>query len=233
MTPIDIAAAVIFILCWVSYEPVLHSLSGKHGGINHDMAVVRETWIRRMLKRDMRLLDANLLNHLLTSASFFASTNLIVIAAAAGALFGGESVFHSLHSLVLAAPAPNWLMEIKIALVVVTLSRGLLDFIWAIRQMNYCSALFGAAPEADDVTRHDAFARAAINVLDPAFSSFNKGVRAYYFAMAAAAWLVNGWAMLFGVLAATFWLLRRQVASQAAGGIRDARLMFEAETKGD
>jgi len=233
MTPVDIAAAAIFILCWVGYEPILKSLSGRRGGINHDMAVVRETWIRRMLKRDMRLLDANLLNHLLTSASFFASTNLIVIAAAAGALFGGEAVFHSVRSLVLAAPSPNWLIEIKIGLVVVTLSRGLLDFIWAIRQMNYCSALFGAAPEADDVARHSAFARAAVNVLHPAFSAFNKGVRAYYFAMAAALWIVNGWAMLFGVLAATFWLIRRQVASQAAHGVREARLLFDAEMKED
>ncbi|HVZ99825.1 MAG TPA: DUF599 family protein [Caulobacterales bacterium] len=229
MTPIDIAAAAIFVLCWLGYEPILKSISGARGGINHDMAVVRETWIRRMLKREMRLLDANLLNHLLTSASFFASTNLIVIAAAASALFGGEAMFHNLRSLALAAPAPAWLIEIKIGLVVVTLSRGLLDFIWAIRQMNYCSALFGAAPEATEVTEHAAFARAMVNVLHPAFSSFNKGVRAYYFAMAAAAWLLSGWAMMIGVAAAMFWLLRRQVASQAAGGIRQARLLFEAE----
>ncbi|HVY84002.1 MAG TPA: DUF599 family protein [Caulobacterales bacterium] len=231
MTPVDMAAAAIFLICWLGYEPILRTLSGSRGGINHDMAVIRETWIRRMLKRQMRLLDANLLNHLLTSASFFASTNLIVIAAAAGALFGGEAVLRNLHSLSLAAPAPNWLVEVKIGLVVVTLSRGLLDFIWAIRQMNYCSALFGAAPEHDEVTHHAAFARAMVNVLHPAFSAFNKGVRAYYFALAAAAWLVSGWAMIVGVIAAMLWLMRRQVSSQAAGGIREARLLFEAETE--
>ncbi|MES1199085.1 MAG: DUF599 family protein [Pseudomonadota bacterium] len=231
MSLVDIAASALFVLCWLGYEPILKTVSGAGGGINHDMAVVRETWIRRMLKRDMRLLDANLLNHLLTSASFFASTNLIVIAAAASALFGGESMLRNLSSLAFAAPGPSWLIEAKIGLVVVTLSRGLLDFIWAIRQMNYCSALFGAAPEADQVEHHAAFARAMTNVLHPAFSSFNKGVRAYYFAMAAAAWLVSGWAMIAGVVAAMFWLIRRQVASQAAGGIREARLLFDAETK--
>lgn len=232
MTPVDIGAAILFALCWFAYEPILKRMSGSRGGINLDMAIVRETWIRRMLRRENRIVDANLLSHLLSSASFFASTNLLVIAAAAGALFGGEAVLGSLQGLAIAAAAPLWLMEVKIALVVVTLARGLLDFIWAIRQLNYCSALLGAAPELEDVARHDAFTKAMANVLHPAFSAFNKGVRAYYFALAAAAWIVNPWLMAAGVAAAFVLLLRRQVGSQAAGGVRAARVMFEAEREG-
>ena len=39
------------------------------------------------------------------------------------------------------------LLEAKLALVLVCLARGLLDFIWSIRQLNYALALIGAAPE--------------------------------------------------------------------------------------
>ena len=231
MSPPDIAAAAIFVLCWLFYEPALKRISGGRGALNHDMVAIREAWLKRMLARDMRLMDANLLGQLLNSASFFASTNLLIIAAVAGVLFGGESMIANLRGLALTAPAPTWVIELKIALIVVTMARGLLDFIWSIRQFNYCAALLGAAPDNADSAHRTAYARAIGDVFDPALSSFNKGVRAYYFALAATAWIASPWAMMAGVLAAVTLLLRRQVASQAARGVRAARLLFEEEEK--
>ncbi len=229
MTPIDIAAALIFVVAWAAYEPILVRLSTQRGGINLDMISVREAWIGRMLAREVRIYDANLLGHLLSSASFFASTNLLVIAAAAGLLFGGEAMLANLRGLSMLAQAPNWLIEAKIALVVVTLARGLLDFIWTIRQMNYCLALFGAAPEVTDTASHAAFRAAAADVLNPTFAAFNKGVRAYYFALAAAAWIISPWAMAVGAVATFALLLYRQTGSQAARGIRAARRVLNPQ----
>jgi uncharacterized membrane protein len=122
----------------------------------------------------------------------------------------------------------GWLIQTKIALVVITLTRGLLDFIWAIRQLNFCSALFGAAPEPSEIEHHEPYIRATAQVLSPAFSSFNKGVRAYYFALAAAIWLASPWAMAAAVTLTLILLLRRQVSSEAAIGLREARLVLEA-----
>jgi uncharacterized membrane protein len=233
MTLIDISAASLFFACWVLYEPVLKRLSARHGGINSDMGEVRAAWIRRLLKREVRIMDTNLLGHLLSSASFFASTNLLIIAAAAGLFFGGEAMLQNLDGVILVSAAPTWLIEVKIALVLVALSRGLLEFIWAIRQLNYCLALLGSAPEWTEPERHDDFAGAFADVLNPAFASFNKGVRAYYFALAAAAWIASPWAMAFGAAAASALLLRRQLASPAAHGVRAAKAIFEAERKAD
>ena len=225
----DIVAAVIFALCWLAYEPALKAISTRRGAINHDMVQIRAAWIRRMLTRDVRIMDANLLGQLLNSASFFASTNLIIIAAVAGVLFGGRAVIGNLGGLAIVAAAPLWVMELKIAVVLVTLSRGLLDFIWAIRQFNYCTALIGAAPDRDEIDLREAFVQATGDVLDPALSAFNKGVRAYYFALAATAWIASPYAMIVAVLSAVVLLLRRQVASKAARGIRAARILFETE----
>lgn len=224
MSPIDIAALALFILCWIGYEPLRRGLARARGGsINLDMYPVREAWMRQFLARDNRIMDVNLLGHLLNSASFFASTNLLVIAAAAGVLFGGEAMRSNLQDLEFASPASDWLIELKVGVVIVTLSRGLLDFVWAIRQLNYAMALLGAAPDAVDKDKHDAFVAAASDVLHPSFSAFNTGVRAYYFALAAAAWLISPWAMVLGVVATVAILLRRQMHSQAARGIRAAR----------
>ncbi len=226
MNAVDIAAGASFIAAWLIYEPLLQRLTGGRGAINIDMRAVREGWLRRMIARENRMFDASLLGQQLNSASFFASTNLLVIAAVAGLLFGGEAVLTNVGGLAIAT-APVWLMELKIALVAFVLAMGLLDFIWAIRQLNYCLALFGAAPQWDDVERHERYILATLAVLDPAYGSFNRGVRAYYFALAAAAWIISPWAMLAGVIAAFALLLRRQTSSEAALGLREARRVLE------
>jgi len=223
---IDIVAAAAFVICWIAYEPLLRRVSGGRGAINIDMKAVREGWLRRMIARENRMFDAALLGQQLNSASFFASTNLLVIAAVAGLLFGGEAVLANVGGLAI-ADAPVWLMQVKIALVAAVLSMGLLDFIWAIRQLNYCLALFGAAPEASDAERHERYIEATLSVLDPSYAAFNRGVRAYYFALAAAAWIVSPWAMLAGVVAAFALLMRRQTSSPAAFGLRQARALLE------
>lgn len=224
----DSAAGAIFIACWLVYEPLLARLMGGKGAINADMIAVREAWLRRLVARDNRIADLNLLGHQLSSASFFASTNLLLIAAAAGLLFGGMGALAGVRGLSIVAAAPDWLMEVKLALIAVTLTNGLLDFIWAIRQLNYTLALFGAAPEHDDIDRHEAFVRATAMVLRPAYTAFNSGVRTYYFALAAAAWIISPWAMLAAVLAAFALLLHRQTRGDAAIGLREARRLFEA-----
>ncbi|MES2721531.1 MAG: DUF599 family protein, partial [Pseudomonadota bacterium] len=81
--------------------------------------------------------DSQLLGHALNSASFFASSNLLLIAAAAGAMFGGEKTFESLSALKVVETSSRLLFELQLALVLAALARGLLDFIWSIRQINY------------------------------------------------------------------------------------------------
>ena len=144
----DAAALALFVVLWLGYEPLVRRLSRGRGSLHRDMDVVRSGWMHTMVRRpETRLIDANLMGHTINSASFFASANLILIAAAAGALFGGNDGIRGLASLTLTTPAPQWLFELKLGLVVLTLARGLLDFIWAIRQMNYWLAAVGSVPD--------------------------------------------------------------------------------------
>mgnify|MGYP002652871611 CR=1 FL=1 len=124
-----------------------------------------------------------------------------------------------------AGPAPGAPRIAKLALVIVCLTRGFLDFIWALRQMNYTLALIGAAPE--DERENTAFGEAAANLINPALSSFSQGVRGYYFALAAAAWLFGPLWLAAGVFSAFALLLWRQEASPAARAIRAARRLLE------
>jgi len=228
VAPLDLAAFVLFAVAWLFYEPLLTALGKRRGGvINTDMTTIRGAWMRNMTVRENRFMDGQLLGHALNSASFFASSNLILIAATASALFGGENTFRSVSALELIKTSSRALFELQLALVVIALVRSLLDFIWSIRQMNYCIAAVGATPLQAPEDRLNAIADAVARVLNPALSSFNRGVRGYYFALAAAAWLFGPVAFMAATLGAVGLLVWRQRSSAAATAIRDLRRLLE------
>lgn len=227
MSVIDWAALALFIICWLGYDPLLKLIARNRGALNDDMISVRRAWMTAMTHRDIRLLDSQLLGHSINSASFFASSNLLLIAAVSGILFGGEAALNS-FAAVGAEAVPIPLLEAKLALVLAALARGLLDFIWSLRQMNYALALIGAAPEIHGSADKVAFGEATARVLNPALAAFSQGVRGYYFALAAAAWLFGPVWLAVGVASAFSLLVWRQSGSPAARAIRDARRLLDA-----
>lgn len=232
MTPWDWGALALFFTAWLGYGLLLPVLAGKGHFLNDDMLAVRQSWMNQMAVRELRLVDSQLMGHSINSASFFASANLLLIAAVAGVLFGGEAALRGVASvgadIAGSDPAGSLaLLEAKLGLVTLCLARGLLDFIWSIRQMNYTLALIGATPEDETSLNRAAYAAAAGAVLNPAMVAFNSGVRAYYFALAATAWLFGAPWLALGAVAAFSLLLWRQKASPAARAISRAREMLD------
>lgn len=224
----DLAALVLFLIVWILYGPALKWASQNGGLINTDMIRIRAAWMQGMLSREQRMVDSQLVGHALNSASFFASSNLLLIAASGGILFGGDTARRQLEHAPLVAAASALLFQTKLALIGVTLARGLLAFIWSIRQLNYCAAAIGAAPRAG--SRPDiasAYAEATGELLTRALSAFNDGVRNYYFALAAAAWLLGPLPFALATLGATTLLVWRQSVSPAARAIHQLRVLLE------
>ena len=226
---LDIVVLSFFSFCWLFYEPLLKRLGQGRNVINTDMTVIRRRWMAEMAVREIALLDGQLLGHALNSASFFASSNLILIAAAAGVLFGGDTALKSIEGLAVLAPASTLVFQIKLGVVLVALARGLLDFIWSIRQMNYCLAAIGATPMWSPRPVLEEYAEAAGAILNPALSAFNAGVRGYYFALAAAAWLLGPIAFAVATGGAMVLLLWRQRRSPASAAVRRIRAILEAQ----
>ena len=232
LSPLNVAALGVFGVCWLFYQPLLNLL-GRRGGaaINTDLMVVRSAWMHNMAKRDGRFMDGQLLAQTLSSSSFFASSNLILIAATAGVLFGGQTSFHNISSLEVIKTSSRLLFQAQLGLVVLTLARGLLDFIWGIRQLNYVLAAIGAIPERGDDADHRAYGDAAARILNPALHSVNSGVRGYYFALAAAAWLFGPIAFIAATVSTTSLLIWRQRRSSSAYAIADLRRLLETSAK--
>ena len=136
--------------------------------------------------------------------------------------------FRNVSSLVVIKTSSRLLFDAQLGLVLLTLARGLLDFIWGIRQLNYVLAVIGATPEGADDATHHAFGDVAGRVLNPALHAVNSGVRGYYFALAAASWLFGPLTFMAATAVAVSLLVWRQRRSPSARAIADLRKLLEA-----
>lgn len=79
---VDIIAVGFFALEWLVYSVTLeHSAYGRDG-LSARMNVFRETWVRRMLDREARMVDMQIMASLQNGTAFFASTSLFAIGGA-------------------------------------------------------------------------------------------------------------------------------------------------------
>ena len=226
-SPLDLLAFAIFVVCWLGYESIVRVLSKKAGLIVKDLSVVRQTWMKEMVIRSFKLFDSNLMGHAVNSATNFSSANLLLIAAIAGVMFSGQFPVQSARALGIDVSSPH-ILQLRLALVLICLTRGLLNFIWSIRQMNYCAAAIGSLPDNMDAPAARDFGEAMGDIIEPAMSNFSQGVRSYYFSLAAGAWLFGPLALIvasFGAVALLGW---RQSRSRAAKGLRRLRELLEA-----
>ena len=78
-------------------------------------------------------------------------------------------------------------------------------FSWAIRQLNFCSVLVGAAPKMpkENTGQYAPQINRIARITSYASVNFNNGLRAYYFALAALTWFLHPWLMI----AATGWVV--------------------------
>ncbi len=230
LTIVDWTALAMFVIAWLAYEPLLEAASVPGRLIDTDMTVIRRAWIRNSVVRGSQFMDGQLLAQVLNTSTFFASSNLILIAGAASTLFHGEESYESATALVAIKMSSRSLFEGQVGLIVLTLARGLLAFIWSIRQLHYCLAALGAALPPGHRASAEPYADAIARLLNPALSSFNAGVRGYYFAAAAAMWLFGPLAFMGATTVAVALLFWRQKLSPAAAAIASIRAILEETT---
>lgn len=226
---LNVAAIVFFLLVWVAVEPLMAmGWPRRNDSLSVDMVRIRAAWMREVLTRDNNFIgDAAILGHTINSASFFGSANLIVIVGLSGALFMEPNYGSGGLIAMFAAQDPAWFFQCKVLLIMATLLRGLSDFIWAVRQINYCLAAIGASPSRDEDRDIAGWTNALTLVLNPALRSFSVGVRSYYFTVAAAFWFIGPIPFIVATILSVGVLIWRQSWSDAAKGIMAIRKLLD------
>jgi uncharacterized membrane protein len=161
------------------------------------MAVVlhdyRLRWMERMLERENRMADVQIVNAYIRSGGLFISTTLLVLAGIVALLGQIEDLRVIIHDISMAQPASRRLMEFRVFILILVFVYAFFKFAWCLRQFNYTLVMIGAAPQAEqcDATIMAAFPTRAATILSRAQDNFNRGLRSYYFALALLPWFIH------------------------------------------
>ena len=210
---LDAIAVGMLILTWVLTGYLVEHPPKGRISVAVLMADYRRDWMQQFVTRQPRIFDANVIDSLRQGTAFFASASMIAIGGGV-ALIGNSARVEGLAQD-LTLQTEGVVIEVKIMLVIVFLANALLKFIWAHRLFGYCAILMAAVPnDADDPTAYQRAEQAAeINIT--AAKSFNRGLRAIYFSLAAIGWLLGAWALMAAVAVSALVLMRREFASHS------------------
>jgi uncharacterized membrane protein len=214
---VDILAVGFFIIEWTVYAVTLeHSAYGRDS-LSARMHVYREIWIRRMLDRETRMVDTQIMASLQNGTAFFASTSLLAVGAGLALLRSTSEALAVLGALPIdLSPSPA-LWEIKCVGLILIFIYAFFKFAWAYRLFNYVAILIGAMPQAKqrDTPEAEAHVIRTTRLFEAAGRHFNRGQRAFFFALGYLGWFVSPWVLFITTAAVVIVTWRRQFASNA------------------
>ena len=207
----DLIAVVALILAWLATGWFTEHPPAKRPSVSVLMNDYRRDWMRQFVTREPRIFDATVLDSLRQGTAFFASASMIAIGGGV-ALLGNAGLVKGLAAQ-LALDEGAIGIELKLIMMLTFLANALLKFIWSNRLFGYCSIMMAAVPNdpADPHGYHRAAQAAEVNIT--AARSFNRGLRAIYFALAALGWLAGPVALMVATSFTAGILVRREFAS--------------------
>jgi uncharacterized membrane protein len=221
---LDLIALGLLVLAWLVSGWLTEHPPKSLPSVSLLMEGYRREWMRTFVTRVPRIFDATVIESLRQGTAFFASASLIAIGGGVALIGNAAAVQRLAADLPLADAATSGSPDIAVRMlpVVILLANALLKFVWANRLFGYCSVLMAAVPNepTDPLAYHRAAQAGEINIT--AAKTFNRGLRAIYFALAGLGWLLGPWGLILGTVLATGVLLRREFASTSRRVILDA-----------
>ena len=110
---LDVIALAGFVGAWIVYAIIVEWTRHGQEGLNARMDRYREDWMRRMLAREMRMVDMQIMGSLQNGTAFFASTSLLAIGGALTLLRSTEELMPVVSALPFGLQASRELWEAK------------------------------------------------------------------------------------------------------------------------
>ncbi|HEY2249265.1 MAG TPA: DUF599 domain-containing protein [Bradyrhizobium sp.] len=214
---VDILAVSFFIIEWIVYAFTLEHTAYGRNSLSSRMNVYREVWARRLLDREARMVDMQVVISLQTGTAFFASTSLLAIGGGLALLRATNDALAVLSKLPIdLSPSPA-LWEIKCVGLILIFVYAFFKFAWSYRLFNYVAILVGAMPLTSqrDTPEAQAHVMRTARLFESAGRHFNRGQRAFFFALGYLGWFVSPWVLFFTTALVVVVTWRRQFASNA------------------
>ena len=214
-----------FIASWIVYSLIIEKSGKGTTGLNALMNHVREDWMGQMISREVRIVDSQVTAALQNGTAFFASTSLIAIGGTLSLLRASEQILTVIAALPLSVPTTPAMWELKVVGLAVVFVYAFFKFAWSYRLFNYLAIMIGAAPPSSqkDTVEAKSFVHRASQVCAEAGLHFNRGQRAFFFALGYLGWFLGPAELALSTTAVLVVMWRRQFASPS-------RQAFEAKT---
>lgn len=228
MTATDYFALALFAVFWAAFSSITGTRPVvRRTSLTQAMAQRRREWIENSLKRDLKMIDTQIMAGLQNGTAFFASTSIFAIGgcfALLGATDQVEAVFRDIPFVMLGGRTA---FELKVCGLTAIFGYSFFKFGWSYRLFNYCTILFGALPMAAEAKADpEAAQRAAervisINII--AAKHFNAGLRAIFLSIGYLGWFAGPYVFMGATCFVFFVLIRRQFFSEARLAIMQGR----------
>ncbi|WP_017445962.1 DUF599 domain-containing protein [Gayadomonas joobiniege] len=228
---IEFLSLLLFVIIWVSYAVFARRAAKHRQSLSSVMVIYRIDWMKHLLQRENRILDASLMGNIEKSISFFASTTLFVIAGALTALTSARSIYEIIQLVPWVWPQTMDIIQLKVVTIIVILIYAFFKFTWALRQFSFASVMIGAAPNHNDTRATEEMKRVfAVNagkLIDQAGHNLNAGMRSYYFALAVVGWFIHPLLFIAVTLIVVAILYRREFKSRSLRSLADGLEMSQ------
>ena len=212
----DQLAFAWFLGAWLAYSIVIEKTAKGRGGLNALMNAYRDEWMERLLARDVRMVDAQVTAALQNGTAFFASTSLIAIDGTLTLLRSTEEILTIVSVLPFGTSSSRELWELKMLGLAIIFVYAFFKFAWSYRLFNYFAIMVGAAPPPaeKDSAAAQAFAHRAARLCADAGRHFNRGQRAFFFALGYLGWFLGPLPLALTTTGILIVMWRRQFLSE-------------------
>ena len=212
--PLDGIALGLWFAAWVATGWLIEHPPKGYPSVSILMTRYRREWMRELVTRQPRIFDASIMSTLRQGTTFFASASMIMIGSGLALIGNTERLLGLAEDLTLSdMPAVVW--EMKILVILLFVANAFLKFVWSHRLFGYCAVIMAAVPNEIDAPLALPRAEQAAEINITAARSFNRGMRALYFALCGLAWLLGAMPLMLATAATLFVLLRREFASKS------------------
>jgi uncharacterized membrane protein len=220
---LDGVAFLTFVLAWLLYHRLVEATRAGEQSLNGLMDRYRIRWMERLHQREERIFDTQVMAGLQNGTAFFASTSLFAFGGALALLRAADDVFKIFADLPFGIDTSRAMWEIKVAGLAIIFVYAFFKFAWSYRLFNYAAILIGASPRhsieaTGEIDRHT---KALAAVVTDAGRQFNRGQRAFFFALAYVGWFVSPVVLIVTTTAALLAMLHRQFRSASHDAVKE------------
>lgn len=222
---LDWLALAVFVFGWAAYAWFATTWGKKRASLISTINRYRHDWMLQATGRDVRMVDSVITQSLSTSASFFASTTILIIGGLLALLGTTDKAVELVREIPFAQQTPVLVFEFKILVLIAVFVYAFFRFSWSMRQFTFAAIVVGSMPDAREFASgaadREAFARRASGLLGMAAETFNDGLRAYYFSFAGLAWFFSPLAFVMAMALVVMILYSREFRSDVLEVLKD------------